>query len=407
MILWKIAWRNIWRNPRRTAVLVTSIGIGLLGYLGTSAFSRGFLTQMVESTINLSGGHVLVSAKGFLNNPQVRMRIQEPGVVESLLQQTPGLARAPIVSLDGMINSSETAAGVTINGIDPDKESRVTVISEALIEGRYLHNGNSAPEIVVGEALAQKLNVLVGNKVVLMISDIQNEISSGAFRIVGLYRAPSSDFEKRYVYIGKTAAQKLAGYEREISSISIRLQEGYVLEEQVESIRSLLDRPDLEIVSWKDRNPLLVLSIEMYDASIVIIAIIMFIAIAFTIANSFLMVIHERIQEFGIMMANGVMPKNIRRMLYLEALIITILGALLGFVLTLLLIGYYGNAGLDLASMAQGLAMFGVGTVVYPEIWAFDVTVGLVGIIAVVFLSVLYPAIKASRFEVVDAIRFV
>ncbi len=403
----KIAWRNIWRNPRRTWVLVTSIAIGILGFLGTSAFSRGFLEQMVESTINLSGGHVTINARGYQDNPQVRFRITLPEQVEAVLQKAGGVTFAPLISLQGMINSSETAAGVQINGIDPDKERQITVIAKSIVAGTYLSSGNGAHEIVIGNALAQKLNVSLGEKIVLMISDLNNELNSSAFRVIGVYQTASSDFEKRFVYIDKHAAQTLAGYADELSSISIRLHEGLLLEETVENLQQALADKNLEILSWKERNPLLLLSLEMYDASVVIVAIIMFIAIAFTIANSFIMVIYERIQEFGIMIANGVLPKRIRRMLYAEALFITAIGALLGFATTGLLVGYYSRNGLDLSNFAQGLAKFGLSAVVYPEIWAFDVMVGLVGIVLVVFLSVLYPAIKASRFEVVDAIHFV
>ncbi|MFQ5752193.1 MAG: ABC transporter permease [bacterium] len=134
--------------------------------------------------------------------------------------------------------------------------------------------------------------------------------------------------------------------------------------------------------------------------------VILFIAIAFSIANSFLMVIYERIHELGIMMANGILPKKIRRILYTEAFFITLIGTMTGFLISAGILGYLGHNGLDLSAFAQGLGKFGVGSLVYPEIAAIDVILGLLVINVVVFLSVLYPAIKASRFEVVEAIRF-
>ncbi len=119
------------------------------------------------------------------------------------------------------------------------------------------------------------------------------------------------------------------------------------------------------------------------------------------------MVIYERIYEFGIMMANGVHPKKIRHMLYTEAFFMTVIGMLVGFVVSVGILGYLGRVGLDLSAFAQGLSKFGVGALVYPEIATLDVTIGVLVIILIVAMSVLYPAIKASRFEVVDAIRFV
>jgi len=306
-----------------------------------------------------------------------------------------------------MINSPEMAQGVAIHGIDPTRESKMTIVVDAITSGSYLNPESRKPEIVMGEALATKLNVRLGEKVVLMVSDIHNEISSAAFRVAGLFRTASPEFQKFNVYILLGKAQELAGYATEINGISVRVQNGLAVEEHATRLRQTLNAPDLEVLTWQQKNPLLVLMLEMFDTSIVVTAIIMFVAVAFTIANSFLMVIYERIQEFGIMMANGVLPKRIRRMLYLEGIIITFIGALVGFAGTLWLVLYFNDGGLDLSNFADGLAMMGIGTLIYPEIWLFDLGVGFGGIFGVVFISILYPAIKASRFEVVDAIRFV
>lgn len=403
----KIAWRNIWRNPRRTWVLVSSVAVGMFAHLSIAAFNRGSLNQMIESAINLDGGHVVVLPKGYQANPRVQLCLHNPDEFEARLNGNTQIAHSPKVSLQGMVNSPETATGVAIIGVDPDKEQAITIISRSITSGSYLSSGDSKPEIVIGEALAHKLNVHLGEKIVLMISDIHNEISSAAFRVTGLFATPNPDFEKRFVYINLKSAESLAGYKNEITGYSIRLAENAKLEDEVTALKNKLKGEHVEVLSWKDRNPLLVISLEMFDTTVVVVAIIMFVAIAFTIANSFLMVIYERIQELGIMMANGVLPKRIRRMLYVEASFITAIGSLLGLFMAVLLVGYYGSVGLDLASFADGLGRFGLGTVIYPEFWAFDIGVGIVGIFGVAFISVLYPAIKASRFQVVDAIRFV
>ncbi|MCZ6820241.1 MAG: ABC transporter permease [Calditrichaeota bacterium] len=406
-ILFKIAWRNLWRNPRRSWVLISSIAVGILGYFGTTSFSRGFLEQMVETTINLQGGHIVISAKGYQENPQIRLFIRNPEVIEEELAHFEGLHFAPLISFQGMISSSETAGGVVINGVDPAREPQITTVAKSIVAGRYVDGENGNHEIVLGAALAKKLNVELGEKVVLMMSDLQNDISSAAYRIVGLFRTASPGFDKTFVYLKQAQAQELAGYGEGITSFTLRLGSAFELEEQVEAIKRALNNDGLEVLTWKDRNPLLVLAIQAYDYSLAIVVGILFVAIAFSIANSFLMVIYERINELGIMMANGVLPKNIRRMLYAEALFINLLGTGMGFVVSAVILGYLGHNGLDLSDFAEGLGQFGVGAIVYPKVAAADIIVGLVVINSVVMLSVLYPAIKASRFQVVDAIRFV
>lgn len=403
-ILLKISWRNIWRNPRRSWVLITSIAVGIFGYMGTSAFSRGFLVQMVESTINLHGGHVTIAAKGYHENPNIRLFIRNPEHVEQFLNEINGVHYAPLVSFSGMINSTEKAAGVMIHGVSPEQESHITVISQSIVEGNYLSEREN--QILLGKGLAEKLNVQIGEKVVLMTSDLNKDISSGAYRISGLFETTSPDFDKTSVYLNQTAAQSLAGYTNQITAFNIKVDETPELESIIQTIKSNVQGKKLEVLSWGDRNRLLVLALELYDYSVIIIVVILFVAIAFSIANSFLMVIYERIHELGIMMANGVFPRKIRFMLYIEAFFITLIGSGFGYGISVAVFGYLSRVGLDLSAFAAGIGKFGVGSILYPKIVAMDFILGLVLINLIVFLSVLWPSIKASRFEVADAIRF-
>jgi ABC-type lipoprotein release transport system permease subunit len=407
MIILKIAWRNIWRNSRRSWVLISSISVGVVGYLGTASFSRGFLDQMVDTTINLQGGHIMVAAKGYHENPTIRLYLKDPRRIEEALHSIEGIQYAPLVSFQGMISSSEKTSGAVINGIDPAREPQITVISQSVTDGSYFGEKDSRFPILIGQPLAQRLNVGTGEKVVLMTSDLDRNINSGAFRVGGIFESTSPDFDKAFVFLRQEQAQNLAGYGNGVSAFTLRADEAIDLDLKSEEIKASLQNANVEVLSWKDRNKLLVLALKLYDFSIVIMVVILFVAIAFSIANAFLMVIYERIYEIGIMMANGVLPIKIRRMLYTEAIFIATLGTLLGLFLTAIIIGYFAQYGLDLSAFAKGLGKFGVGSVVYPSVAPFDVIAGLVTINLIVFLSVLYPSLKASRFEVVDAIRFV
>ncbi|MCG8606090.1 FtsX-like permease family protein, partial [bacterium] len=292
-------------------------------------------------------------------------------------------------------------------GVDSKREPEITVISQSVIEGSYFGETNNRFPILIGQALAQRLNVSIGEKVVLMTSDLARNINSGAFRVGGIFQTTSPDFDKAFVFLPQDQAQNLAGYGDGISAFTVRVDEAMELEMKAAEIKAGFENADIEVLSWKDRNKLLVLALKLYDFSIVIMVVILFVAIAFSIANAFLMVIYERIYEIGIMMANGVLPIKIRRMLYTEAIFIAALGTLLGLLVTALFVGYFAHYGLDLSAFAKGLGKFGVGSVVYPSVAPFDVIAGLITINLIVFLSVWYPSLKASRFEVVDAIRFV
>ncbi|RMD92491.1 MAG: ABC transporter permease [Calditrichaeota bacterium] len=405
-MLFKIAWRNIWRNPRRSWVLITSIAVGILGYLGTIAFSRGFVMQMIETVINLQGGHLMIQPRGYYQNPRIGLKISKPERIEKILDQlTIDVNYAPFVSFQGMINSAEAATGVIIYGVDPYLEPNITIVSSSITQGRYLTAGKGG-EIVIGERLAKKLKVRLGEKVVLMATDMMNNINSGAFRIVGLFHTTSPDFDRSHAFIHLNEAQAFIGYSNEITGISVRLQNEHLLETLEKTLETKLTGLPVEILTWKERNPLVVLSLEAYDAMVILIIVILFSAIAFSIANVFLMVIYERIREFGIMMANGTKPKNIVIMLFLEALLITFIGLISGFTFSVAYLSYWQHVGLDLSAFAKGLAKFGVGSHVYPEIIIQDILWGIMLITVIVLISVIYPAVKAARFKVVEAISF-
>lgn len=402
-VILKIAWRNIWRNPRRSWVLISTIAIGIFGFLGTMSFIKGMVYQMVDSMINLNAGHIQVAAKGYNDNPSIRLFIKEPGEVEKALTDISGIRYSQQVSFQGMANSSETASGVIISGIDPVREPDVTVISRLIIEGSYLSE-DGRNEVVIGKELTRRLNVTLEEKIVLMASSLTGEINSGAYRVTGIFKSVSPDFDRASVFIHMRNAQGLAGYTDEVSAYIIRLPQEADLNKTINLIKKKL--PSLEALSWMDRFPIVVISLESFDTFAVIFIAIVFTAVAFSIINTFLMVIYERIREIGIMMAVGIFPGKVRSILFLEALFITLIGTAFGAVLTAGIIGYFGHFGLDLSVISKGLGKYGIAPVVYPSLELSDIVSALLAVNIIVTLAVIYPAVKASRFKVVDAINF-
>ncbi len=407
-ILIKIAWRNIWRNPRRSWVLITALAVAVFSFLGSVAYIDGFSIQMIDSAINLQGGHIQVSGRGYHKNPTIRTYVPDVARVERIIAENDAIRYALQTTTPGMINSAEQASGVVITGVDPVREVEVSSVAESIIEGSYLAPEGEANEVVMGAMLAEQLNVLLGEKVVLMANDLDNEVGAGAYRIVGLYRTNSSDFDKTNVYLHLNQARNLIGYTAEqASTVTLRLDPGLDPVETAIHLQTTLDAADLEILTWHERSPLLVMMNEMMNLANIFLVIILFTAIAFTLINSFIMVIFERIREIGIMSANGVRPGQVRLMLYLEAVFIVLLGTAVGGAIAVVLITWWSAVGLDLSAFAEGLSSFGAASVLYPYIHWGHILNGFVMIFVLVLLAVLYPAVKASRFETVDAINHV
>ncbi len=407
-IFWKIAWRNIWRNPRRSWVLVTAIGIGIFSFVGATAFNDGFAVQMINATIDLEGGHIFIARQGYEDNPSVRLYIEEAGAVAAVLDGEPGLRYAPRITAQGMANSTERAAGVVIHGVDPAREAGVTAVPRSLVEGAFPEGPEAAGGMVMGAALARRLGLRLGEKGVLMVSDVHNDVSAGAYRIAGLYRTSSTAFDRTNVFLSMEAARALVGYPPDaVTSFSVRLDREERLDAVAARLRERLEPRGLAVRTWKERFPLLVLAMEAYGYSVVLLAVILFTAVAFSLVNAFLMVIFERIREIGVMMASGIRPGQIRLMLFLEAVFMLLLGTAVGGALSALVLGYWAARGLDLSAFAEGLGAFGIGAVVYPYFDWGHLGLGYALIVGMVFLAVLYPAYRAGRFEVVEALSHV
>ena len=407
MIFLKIAWRNIWRNPRRSWVLMSAVGVGVFSFVLGISFMSGFAHEIISSTIDLQGGDIQIARTGYNANPTIRSTLNEPQAIEQLLSHRDELRYAPGVMLPAMASSTEQAVGILIRGIDPDREDDVTIISRSIVDGTYLSGPASENEVFVGEELADRLNVTIGEKIVLTANDVNNDLSAGAFRIVGLYQTSSSEFDKTTVFLPIESARELVGFSEELSALTVRVDRSSDPERVAAELRSAIGGDRIEVLTWRERYPMLEFYMAMFDFTILLLVVIMFIAVAFTIINSFLMVILERVHEFGIMMAGGVRPRGIRVMLYVEAAMMTVLGMTLGCLVSLASVLYFQVFGVDLSAFSDGLRAFGMSPVVYPILDMDLVLKGFLLIAVMVFIAILYPAFKASRYDVVEAINHV
>jgi len=406
-ILYRVAWRNLWRNRRRTIVLMLSVATGVFCFLGTMTFMDGFAVRMIQSTIQLQGGHILVAKEGFNKNPTVQSRIRDADQVDSALVDIPDATRLEIVRATGMASTAEQATGVTVLGVNPEAEKAVPIVSGSLVEGRFL-SLDEKNDIVIGEALAERLKVRLDEKIVLMANDVYNDVGAGAFRVAGIFKTLSTDFDKTTVMVRLQDAQTLLAYPpAAATAFQVYLTPTADVDQVAGDLRRELEGTGLEVLTWKERFPILSLMQQAYDYSSFILVGILFVAIAFSVVNTFLMVIMERVREFGVMMANGVRPAHVRMMLYAEAMFIVMLGTGLGLIPGFLFIWYGTAYGFDLSGFSEGLSSFGVGSTVFLEFNWMHILTGFGMIIFVVLLATLYPAIKASRLKPVEALRHV
>ncbi|NOY05823.1 MAG: ABC transporter permease [Chlorobi bacterium] len=404
-MLFTIAWRNIWRNKRRTLIVVSSVVVGVVALIMNDSLSIGMIQQMFENQLGSHVAHMQIHKRGFNDNKIIQSVVPDQGRVEDVLRSTPEVKHfSRRVVTFGLVSSAINSSGAAIIGVEPEREPGITIIKKSIIEGRYL--SGASHEVVIGGKMAKKLSVEVGDKIVGMASTVSGSVGSDMFRVVGIYRTVSSEFDKSYVFISLKNAQEMLELGGNVSEFAIILRDRKLVEMVKNKIAGRLG-PDYEVLSYADLMPLILAQMQMYSESMFIVYIIIGLALIFGIINSTLMSVFERMQEFGVLMAIGMKNSRLFYMIMLEALVIGVLGTAVGMVAGLVLYMPLSAYGLDLSMFSESLTSFGVGSTIYPVLTLQSV-VGIMIVIPVfAVLGALYPALKAIRLEPVSAIRYV
>ncbi len=400
-----MGWRNIWRNPRRTLVILAAVVVGVWSMIFLAALMRGVSDQLLENGISTLTGHLQIQQEGYREDPVIQNHIKEPEQVARALKEAlpPGALWTERIRVSAIANTARHTQGVTLVGIDPDREARVSFIGEAVQEGDYL-----VPDdlygIIVGASLAEDFETRLDRRIVLMSRDTGGEVSSRAFRIRGIFRAELEATEKEFVFITMAAARDMLGLDQGISEAAVLLPSHDLTNDTANKLKRMLDTPPLTIVTWEEMLPLARVSIELYDTFIFVWFLVVFIAMGFGIVNTLLMAVFERIREFGLLKALGMRPLGIVQGVLTESFFLLLLGTAAGSLLGVLSVSLLSETGIDLSAMAAGLEYAGMPRVVYPVLQGGDFLLANATVLFLGILVSLYPAVKAARLIPVKAL---
>ena len=403
----QLAWRNIWRNPRRTAVILAAVIIGVWSMIFLGALMHGIAVGMVKNGIATLTGHIQIHHKGYRNDPAIENSItgaQIQDVVTALNEVLPPQTQwVHRVRVNAIANNARHSSGITMVGIDPPAEAKISFIGEAISRGRYLEPDDSNG-ILVGEALLEKFETKIGRKLVLMSQDTAQDIASRAFRIVGVFKAEMESIEKQFAFVTRAASQEMLKLNGGISEVSILLPDGPDYMEVYEDMKSTLRSENFEVHTWRELLPFQTAYLRILDGFIWIWFLVVFVAMGFGIVNTTLMAVFERMREFGLMKALGMKPWWILREVLVESFLLLIIGMMVGNVLGFISIYAFSGTGIDLSAMAAGAEYAGMSRIIYPAIAARDLWVANLTVLLLGLLVSVYPAIKASRFTPVEAL---
>ena len=403
----KIAWRNLIKRPTKTIILLMAIGVGLFCILFFQGVMDGFYIKMIDNVVDTSLGHLQVNQKDFRLKRDAKYYIKDPEKVIKAIENAPHVVGfSPRVVAQGLISSAEKSHFATIYGINLEREKSVTKTVASLESGKPV-TVEDTKGILIGEAMAKKLKVGIGDKVVIMLRNLDGDMEGAALRVRGIYNAATEEFEKMNVYVSIREAQKLLGLGNGIHQVAIRVDKSKNAPVCAAYLKNHLEQKDLLVQTWAQLEPVLKQQVDMSSQSMLIFYVIVFVALAFGIINSFLMEIFERIKEFGIMMSLGTRPINIFWLLIYESVFLGVLGAVLGGILSVVIMGWFFHWQLNFAHFARGLEFFGFGSVVPLMFDPGKTAFNTITLILSVVVATIYPAVRAARFKPIEALRHV
>ncbi len=402
----RLGWKNIWRNPVRSVVVITAVVIGVWATIFITAFMNGMTSHYLKSQLETYVGHAALSSKAFLDERTTEFVLPNDSLfktIELIKNHSQTQALTPITHAEGMIASATNSAGVQIRGIDVATDTLNFTIHEFVIKGSYLQE-TYKNQIVLGEKLAKKLGVDLRSKVVLSFQQVNGTISSAAFRVSGIVKSPNSMMDELRVYVKQTDLQRVIGDEKAIHEWVITLQDAGKVGLWKSEIQPTLTN-SIILETWLERAPELAYIESSMDLYLYIFMGIIVLALILGIINTMLMAILERTRELGMLMAIGMPRTEVFKMILYETVTLSCVGTPLGLLLGWLTVNTVGLYGLDLSAFAEGLAEYGMSSIIYPNLK----TEYLIGISGFIFISSVlaawYPATKAIKLKPLEAIR--
>jgi ABC-type lipoprotein release transport system permease subunit len=401
-ILTTIAWRNVWRNHRRTLVMLAAIAVGVWSMVWLTAIMRGMVDQMIKDSIENFTGHIQIHAHGYRDDPAIENSMPEPSDTLIIALSDSRIKKwSTRVKVPGVITSERESMGVTIVGIDPQAERDMLFLEKDIAEGRNLDSADDKG-IVIGKKLAERLETKLGRRVVLMSQDPDNNIVDRGFRVIGIFDTGMEATETGYVFIGRNYAQQILKMAAGVSELALITADYRNLGDLVAKISTAADT--LEVLPWDKVDPYTGTMLGVIDGFVLVWFVVVFVAMSFGLLNTLLMAVFERTREIGLIQALGMKPNFILLQVLIESFFLLTIGLLLGNLLAWMTLIPIAD-GWDISGLGtEGLEYAGMSSILYPVVLTADVVTSNVVVVVLGLIASLYPAWRAARYVPVEAI---
>ena len=406
-LLTKLAWRNLWRNRRRTLITISAVIFATFLSLVMRGIQLGTYDQNISWALNLFSGFIQLQDAEFKDNPSLHKSFRFTPSMRAALESDDRIrGYAPRIYGDGLVSFRQNSLGAALFGIDPAQERSVTRMHEKVSEGRMIASAN-ASEIVLGRTLLKNLNASVGDTVVLLSQGYDGALGNMKYRIVGSVKTGMQDFDRAAVFMGFEDLQELVTMHGRVSVVAIALHDLHDIDDVAEDLRSTASMREVRVLPWQEVMPDMKQGIDLDNYSGMLMLAILIVIVAFGILNTVLMSVTERFKEFGILLSIGMPQRQLVVLVFVETLYLLLIGIIVGNVLALGVNMYFEANPItltgDYAAMTEEYGWLPVmPSVVLPS----SMLNTSIAILSISLVAALYPLYRVLTLEPLKGIRY-
>jgi ABC-type lipoprotein release transport system permease subunit len=407
MLLVRIAWRGLWRNRRRSILVICAVAFAVMFALVRLGFDDGTFALSLRTAVRSSTGYVQIQREGYNDNPTLQKSFAITPEMRNAIESDPSIdGSSPRIQAGGLLSYRNHSLGAMITGIEPKTEEFVTDFPEKIIKGRFLNN-DSTPDIVVGYKLLKNLGANVGDSVVVLAQGFDGVLGNMFVRIVGTFRTGSDEFDRTGAFMSIPVLQSFLAMGDNVNALALSIGNPNDVGPIVDKLDPLLRPEGLVAVPWQELLPQLKQTMAFSHAAHILFLTILFSVVGFGILNALLMSVTERFREFGVLLSIGMSNFRLALTTAIEMFFMVVIGCA---------IGSAAGAAINYHFIRHPIVLGGdVGKYVHE--WGFQpivpsslspgifVTAGII-VLAISVAAAVYPIWRVSRLEPLKGIRY-
>ncbi len=400
-----MAWRNLWRQPTRTALSLLTMALAAALLVFMLSFQLGVYDTMKANTLRIFDGFAQIQPPGYADDPDIRKTIPAPDKLAAEAIKVPGVtAAAPRATSYVILANGDLSYGAAIEGVDPAREQTVSTLAATVHRGRYLRPGDS-DAIVLGDALARNLKLSLGDHVTLLGSAVDGTVAADSLTVVGIFHSGIGDLDRQIAEMPLARFQETFALGDAANVIALAGPSLSAVNAALPALRRLASANGLSVEDWGVLQPALKQAITLDFSTSMLWYVSLVVVVVFIILNTLLMSVLERTREFGMLLAIGMRSGLVGRMLWLELILLAVLGNAIGILIGAGAALWFEHAGIVFGGMEGLMAQWGLPGRLYPTLSILSATIGPAVIILSVAIAGLFPVRRISRLEPVAAMR--